>query len=150
MASRQIARVPAAGGKAGKPPKVRVSVGTGAQQVIARIPQYSVDMESFNNAYAALPYAGKFFSMIYRLNPVRTILIISVYMLQGLLPALRLRTGGDFINQVRFPLVEYELTLAVARGNSVGDNEFAQSDPSCHHPSIYIRPRTKRLDSFVA
>ena len=107
MASRQIARVPAGGGgKAGKPPKVSVSVGSGQQQVIARIPQYSVDMNSFRNAYAALPSAGKFFSMIYRLNPVRTVLIISVYMLQGLLPALRLRTGGDFINQVcpRSPL----------------------------------------------
>jgi len=70
-----------------------------------------VDMESVRAAYRALPYAYKFFWMIYCLSPVRTIVIISVYILQGLLPALRLRTGGDFVKQVRSPCNEKGLTL---------------------------------------
>jgi hypothetical protein len=63
--------------------------------------RYSTDMESIKDAYHALPYVYKFFWMIYRLSPVRTIIIIAVFILQGLLPALRLRTGGDFIRQVQ-------------------------------------------------
>jgi hypothetical protein len=62
--------------------------------------RYSTDMESVVDAYHALPSVYKFFWMIYRLSPVRTIVIIAVFMVQGLLPALRLRTGGDFIIQV--------------------------------------------------
>lgn len=55
------------------------------------------------DAYNALPSVYKFFWMIYRLSPMRTVVIIAVFMVQGLLPALRLRTGGDFIRQVNFP-----------------------------------------------
>ena len=62
--------------------------------------RYATDMESVMDAYNALPSVYKFFWMIYRLSPVRTIVIIAVFMVQGLLPALRLRTGGDFIKQV--------------------------------------------------
>jgi len=63
--------------------------------------RYGTDMESFRDASQALPYVYKFFWMIYRLSPVRTMIIISVFLIQGFLPALRLRTGGDFIRQVR-------------------------------------------------
>jgi len=63
--------------------------------------RYGTDMESFRDASQALPYVYKFFWMIYRLSPVRTIIIIAVFLIQGFLPALRLRTGGDFIRQVR-------------------------------------------------
>lgn len=62
--------------------------------------RYSVDRESLRNASHALPYVYKLFWMIYRLSPVRTVIIISVFVIQGLLPALRLRAGGDFIRQV--------------------------------------------------
>ena len=62
--------------------------------------RYSLDMENIRNASHALPYVYKFFWMIYRLSPVRTVIIISVFIIQGLLPALKLRTGGDFIRQV--------------------------------------------------
>jgi hypothetical protein len=65
-----------------------------------RYPQYRTDLESLSGAYHAIPYVSKFFWMIYRLSPVRTTIIIAVTLLQGLLPALRLRTGGDFIHQV--------------------------------------------------
>lgn len=65
--------------------------------------RYTTDMESLMDAYSALPSVYKFFWMIYRLSPVRTIVIIAVFMVQGLLPALRLRTGGDFIKQVQGP-----------------------------------------------
>lgn len=66
--------------------------------------RYSVDKETLHNAWHALPSVYKFFLMIYRLSPVRTGIIIAVFIVQGLLPALRLRTGGDFIRQVT-PLV---------------------------------------------
>lgn len=62
--------------------------------------RYSVDKETLHNAWHALPSVYKFFLMIYRLSPVRTSIIIAVFIVQGLLPALRLRTGGDFIRQV--------------------------------------------------
>jgi hypothetical protein len=63
--------------------------------------RYTTDMESLKDAYGALPSVYKFFWMIYRLSPLRTIVIIAIFMVQGLLPALRLRTGGDFIKQVQ-------------------------------------------------
>src|SRR5436305_4966539 len=63
--------------------------------------RYTTDMESVMDAYGALPSVYKFFWMIYRLSPLRTIVIIAVFIVQGLLPALRLRTGGDFIMQVQ-------------------------------------------------
>jgi len=62
--------------------------------------RFGTDLESFRDASQALPYVYKFFWMIYRLSPVRTIIIIAVFLIQGILPALRLRTGGDFIRQV--------------------------------------------------
>lgn len=62
--------------------------------------RFGTDLESFQDAAQALPYVYKFFWMIYRLSPVRTIIIIAVFLIQGILPALRLRTGGDFIRQV--------------------------------------------------
>jgi hypothetical protein len=65
--------------------------------------RYTTDMDSLRDAYGALPSVYKFFWMIYRLSPLRTMVIIAVFMVQGLLPALRLRTGGDFIRQVRDP-----------------------------------------------
>ena len=63
--------------------------------------RYALDMESLKDASHSLPYVYKFFWMIYRLSPVRTMIIISVFIIQGLLPALRLRTGGDFIQQAQ-------------------------------------------------
>lgn len=66
--------------------------------------RYAVDKESLRDASHSLPYVLKFFWMIYRLSPVRTVIIISVFIIQGLLPALRLRTGGDFIRQVHISL----------------------------------------------
>jgi hypothetical protein len=62
--------------------------------------RYALDKESLRDASHSLPYVFKFFLMIYRLSPVRTVVIVSVFLIQGLLPALRLRTGGDFIRQV--------------------------------------------------
>lgn len=62
--------------------------------------RYALDKESLRDASHSLPYVLKFFLMIYRLSPVRTVVIVSVFIIQGLLPALRLRTGGDFIRQV--------------------------------------------------
>lgn len=62
--------------------------------------RYATDLESLKSAYHAAPYVSKFFWMIYRLSPIRTSIITAVFILQGLLPALRLRTGGDFIQQV--------------------------------------------------
>jgi hypothetical protein len=62
--------------------------------------RYSMDWETLHEARNALPSVYKFFLMIYRLSPVRTGIIIAVFLIQGLLPALRLRTGGDFIRQV--------------------------------------------------
>ena|ERR1700738_3805968 len=62
--------------------------------------RYSTDWDALQDASHALPAVYKFFLMIYRLSPVRTGIIIAVFMIQGLLPALRLRTGGDFIRQV--------------------------------------------------
>ena len=62
--------------------------------------RYTMDKESLKDASHALPSVYKFFLMIYRLSPVRTVIIIAVFLIQGLLPALRLRTGGDFIRQV--------------------------------------------------
>ena len=64
--------------------------------------RYAVDREILRDASHALPYVYKFFWMIYRLSPVRTVIIISIFVIQGMLPALRLRTGGDFIRQVQF------------------------------------------------
>ena len=106
-----------------KPPKVpgkgfKVKFRTVEQQLARK-----VDMDSVRAAHHALPYACKFFWMIYRLSPVRTIIIISVYILQGLLPALRLRTGGDFIRQVRCPPTRRNsrrLTLQLQEGIQSG------------------------------
>jgi hypothetical protein len=60
----------------------------------------STDMQSLRDASQALPSVYKFFGMIYRLSPFRTVVIMAVFIIQGLLPALRLRTGGDFIRHV--------------------------------------------------
>jgi hypothetical protein len=60
----------------------------------------STDMQSLRDASQALPSVYKLFLMIYRLSPFRTLIIIAVFVIQGLLPALRLRTGGDFIRHV--------------------------------------------------
>ena len=67
---------------------------------LSKYTRYNTDMESLRDASHALPSVYKFFSMIYRLNPVRTIVITAVFLLEGFLPALRLRTGADFIRQV--------------------------------------------------
>jgi len=72
----------------------------GGQSKPSKYARYGTDLESLRNASQALPYVYKFFWMIYRLSPVRTIIIIAVFLIQGFLPALRLRTGGDFIRQV--------------------------------------------------
>jgi hypothetical protein len=83
--------------------------------------RYGTDMESFRDASQALPYVYKFFWMIYRLSPVRTIIIIAVFLIQGFLPALRLRTGGDFIRQVRFMFIKlYVLTGSCKKEYSQG------------------------------
>ena len=66
----------------------------------SKFTRYSMDPESLKDAYYASPYVWKFFLMIYRLSPTRTIIIIAVFIIQGLLPALRLRTGADFIHHV--------------------------------------------------
>jgi hypothetical protein len=67
---------------------------------LSKYDRYSMDWETLHEARNALPSVYKFFLMIYRLSPVRTGIIIAVFLIQGLLPALRLRTGGDFIRQV--------------------------------------------------
>jgi hypothetical protein len=99
--------------------------------------RYGADMESFRDASQALPYVYKFFWMIYRLSPVRTIIIIAVFLIQGFLPALRLRTGGDFIRQVRIMYNKVYLLL-VARRNTVRDHKHKEFDTSGHYPSLYI------------
>jgi len=133
-----------------KPPKApgkgfKVKFRTLEQQLANR-----VNMEGVRAAHHALPYAYKFFWMIYHLSPVRTIIIISVYIVQGLLPALRLRTGGDFIRQVRCPALKRQRAdTAATRGNPVGNDEFEEPCPSGHHSSIDIHSRTERLESPV-
>jgi hypothetical protein len=82
--------------------------------------RYGTDMESFRDASQALPYVYKFFWMIYRLSPVRTIIIIAVFLIQGFLPALRLRTGGDFIRQVACHVYQIVLTVSCKREYSQG------------------------------
>lgn len=67
---------------------------------LSKYTRYTTDMDTLRDASHALPSVYKFFSMIYRLNPVRTIVITAVFLLEGFLPALRLRTGADFIRQV--------------------------------------------------
>ena len=79
-------------------PKKKMDEKKGETSKYAR---YTTDMESLKDAYHAMPSVYKFFLMIYRLSPMRTLIIIAVFMIQGLLPALRLRTGGDFIKQVQ-------------------------------------------------
>jgi hypothetical protein len=67
---------------------------------ISKYARFATDMESLRDAMGALPAVYKFFWMIYRLSPVRTLIIMAVYIITGLTPALRLRTGGNFIKQV--------------------------------------------------
>jgi hypothetical protein len=141
MPPPQIPRVGIAPPLSGKDLKI-------ARQVFAAN-RSRVDMESVKHAYRALPYARKFFWMIYRLSPVRTVIIIFVYLLQGLLPALRLRTGGDFIKQVKGMSMRLA-NVAAARGDPVRDDEFKEPSPSCHHPGIHVHSRTERLESFVS
>jgi hypothetical protein len=99
--------------------------------------RYGTDMESFRDASQALPYVYKFFWMIYRLSPVRTIIIIAVFLIQGFLPALRLRTGGDFIRQVRVMFIKLYL-LVVARRNTVRDDKHKEFDASGDYSSLYV------------
>lgn len=60
----------------------------------------TMDKETITNAIDAFPYVYKFIFMVYQFSPFRTVVIVSVFLVQSLLPALRLRTGGDFIRQV--------------------------------------------------
>jgi hypothetical protein len=62
--------------------------------------RYTVDKETFTNAVHAVPSVYKFFLLVFRLSPLRTLVILAVFMVQGFLPAVRLRTGGDFIREV--------------------------------------------------
>ena len=82
-----------------KPPKNESAGKKGDKEKASKYARYATDLESVRDAYLALPYVYKFFWMIYRLSPVRTVIIIAVFLIQGFLPALRLRTGGDFIRQ---------------------------------------------------
>ena len=97
--------------------------------------RYTVDMESFRDSMSALPAVYKFFWMIYRLSPMRTIIIIAVYVIQGLLPALRLRTGGNFIKQVQF----FRLMLtSVATWNRVWNLKYEKIDQPRNNTSHYL------------
>ena len=81
--------------------------------------RYYTDMEGLKDASHALPSVYKFFLKIYRVSPIRTAIIIAVYLLQGFLPALKLRTGGDFIRQAN--KCEIFCLRSVARWNTVGN-----------------------------
>lgn len=72
----------------------------------SKYPRIATDMQSLRNASQALPSVYKFFGMIYRLSPFRTMIIVGVFIIQGLLPSLRLRTGGDFIRHVFSSLLQ--------------------------------------------
>jgi len=85
-------------------PSARSGEPTDGKRKPSKYTRFGTDLESFRDASQALPYVYKFFWMIYRLSPVRTMIIIAVFLIQGILPALRLRTGGDFIRQVFPPL----------------------------------------------
>ena len=113
--SKQIAKLD----RASTPLLNKLVGSSGSSNKSSKYSRYSTDMESVMDAYGALPSVSKFFWMIYRISPVRTIVIIAVFMVQGLLPALRLRTGGDFIMQV------LPLSLICSHFDSVGGLTFS-------------------------
>src|SRR5271154_2799077 len=76
------------------------SAASAASSSTSKYTRYSIDSETFKDALHAVPAVYKFFLMVFRLNPLRTLVILAVFMVQGFVPALRLRTGSDFIRQV--------------------------------------------------
>jgi hypothetical protein len=50
-----------------------------------------------------LPFVRKLFFLIYRISPWRAVVFLAMNVIKGLLPAITLRTRGDFIMMVSCP-----------------------------------------------
>src|SRR5947207_6898803 len=51
----------------------------------SRYTRYSIDKETFKDAIHAVPSVYKFFLMVFRLSPLRTVIMLVVFMVQGFL-----------------------------------------------------------------
>ena len=107
----------------------------GKKPEVSKYTRFATDMESFRDAIGALPSVYKFFWTIYRLNPLRTIIIMAVYITTGLTPALRLRTGGNFIKQVVLVFIYSLWHSLVGSWNWVQDIEHEDNLYACDNPS---------------
>jgi hypothetical protein len=72
----------------------------------------------FRQGREALPHVYKFFRMIYALSPIQTTIIVVIFLLQSLIPALRLRTESSFIQVVL--AITRPRSFTASRGGPIG------------------------------
>jgi hypothetical protein len=68
---------------------------------------------SWQETRQTVPHVVKFFRMVYALSPVQTTVIIFLFVLQSLIPAMRLKTESNFIQLVR--CIDMKLIVASRR-----------------------------------